>query len=408
MPSRNGSEAYGRSLKADIAVLNPETGKMEFPKATMDLRPYDKSKHLQRLADLNETLNYPAYSGNPLSVDDLNALGDLIYSLRLGKYSDAEYQAKERRERLLNAIKDEEGRAKPSEGKGQSYILGIVGSSPERKAELDAIREKSAVKEVIYRGQDAYEVLDSKEAARITAEGRKEAGYKDRTKWTSASGSEGDGLYHTSPEFDYARGYGGGRPTSGVIEGVIDSKHLLDLSSLTADATIWKAQYAPSMKSERAAAERLFGPAYIKGVSVRMRGNDLREYATALVETLKGQYKQSFGKEMPAYVGLGLKASEKKTYTAPEGEPYKALIDRVESEMRYRDVTLMYRTLKLPFIKSVIKDAGFDTIKYKDYGVNEYKPLGTDAYATVNPNQFKSYFGNKKVNPKSPNMFDAD
>jgi hypothetical protein len=67
-----------------------------------------------------------------------------------------------------------------------------------------------------------------------------------------------------------------------------------------------------------------------------------------------------------------------------------------------------YQVLKTPTFKKLVKDGGFDAIKYKDFGKSFVQPDGTVAYAATKPTQFKSYFGNKKVNQDSPNVFDAD
>jgi hypothetical protein len=67
-----------------------------------------------------------------------------------------------------------------------------------------------------------------------------------------------------------------------------------------------------------------------------------------------------------------------------------------------------YQLLKTPTFKKVLKQAGFDAVKYLDTGVSRTSPLGTPAYGATKPTQFKSYFGNKQVDLKSPNMFDAD
>ena len=132
MPTRNSSSSG--SLRADIAVLNPETGKMEFPSARWtDVDSGEVQKWTDYISRVKAAMAHPANQGNEKRM---------------------EYFKKE----IERAEWAREHYGKPK----KLLMLGLQDSSPERKRELDELRAKSAVKEIIYRGQDAYESLDAK------------------------------------------------------------------------------------------------------------------------------------------------------------------------------------------------------------------------------------------------------
>jgi hypothetical protein len=308
-----------------------------------------------------------------------------------------------------------EGYVQKEKGTRKVLMLGIEDASPERKRELDELRAKSAVKEIIYRGQDAYEVLDAKKAADVIRAKRKEQQELDQvksySKWTTYSGSEGDGLYHTSPDVDYAGNYSrrsSEEKTAGIIQGVIVSKHLLDLSSLTDESRTWLGAH-PQFSAQKAQAYSEYGPPYRSPYQVNATRDNVKLYAKGIVDLIKDQYRLSFGKDMP--VTAGLRPSEKKQYEQYKNPNYEnpyTLDKIIDSQIMKRGVSTTYMLLKLPFFKQLLKDTGFDCVKYKDYSGSILDQGGHTAYATVKPTQFKSYFGNKKVDLKSPNMFDAD
>lgn len=390
MPTRNSSSS--NSLRADIAVLNPETGKMEFPSARWtDVDSGEVQKWTDYISRVKAAMAHPANQGN-----------------------------EKRMEYLKKEVERSEW-AKEHYGKPRKLLmLGLQDSSPERKRELDELRAKSAVKEIIYRGQDAYESLDAKKAAEVIRQMRKEQadGVQSKTKWTSYSGSEGDGLYHTSPEIEYAARYGRRdsetSKNAGVIEGVIVSKHLLDLTPLTDESRNWLGAQ-PKFSADKAKALYEDGPLISRPFQMPATRENVKMYAKGVVDLIKEQYRLSFGKDMPETAGL--RAVEKKKYEEQvrmdkyydrkNENPY-SLDKIIDSQIMKRGVSTTYMLLKLPFFKQLLKDTGFDCVKYKDLSGSILDLNGTTAYATVKPTQFKSYFGSKKVNPKSPNMFDAD
>lgn len=296
----------------------------------------------------------------------------------------------------------------------QVKVVGKEFGSPERIAELDALRAKSAVPFVVYRGQDAYEVLDKKMAADVVRKKNEEIRSYDTKKNLSTKaggqGSRADGLYHFSPDATYANEYAHGDKRA-VVEGVVISRAHLDLNDLSYSSRTWWGK-RPEFSAER---EKHFGE------KVRFdfeAGYDRKEYATALVDKLRSEYRKTFGKELPETAGL--RGEERKNGKSDIGTGnYKRLIGEVERDVKKFTVTkkgesglMTYQLLRLPFFKQFIKDTGFDAISYKDFngGFTENTNYmdGQKAIALVNPNQFKSYYGDKKVNLKSPNMFDAD
>jgi DNA-binding NarL/FixJ family response regulator len=133
----------------------------------------------------------------------------------------------------------------------------------------------------------------------------------------------------------------------------------------------------------------------------------IEQGAKALVDSISKQYKQSFGKEMPSSVGVRKQDGEYEYQKYPENEPYKDLKEAVYSQLaRAKSLGQIYMVMKMPFFKKLLKDTKFDTVSYVDFG-GYYSPEGRPAYAVVSPSQFKSYYGNKPVDRKSPNMFDA-
>ena len=311
-------------------------------------------------------------------------------------------------------------------------FLGKDKGSSERVEEIEKLRKESAVQDVIYRGQDAYEVLDSKKAAQIIKDSRKDerargidSGYRKGVGYT---GSEGDGLYHLTPHGTYAASYGGSEsPRQGVIQGVLVSKRLLDLTPVTAGGGIYYSKNNTEYWNRR---EKYFG----KGTSPAVSGWEVngvgptyeqvkafneakhdKDYTNseffgrmgkaeyekfvwcgAIADTIAKNYERVNGKPMPQNIGLPKKSTDT-----------SSLQERIYADMDKRnDVT--YQVLKTPTFKKVMKEAGFDAVKYLDYGVGRTTPTGTPAYGATKPTQFKSYFGNKKVDLTAPNMFDAD
>lgn len=466
MPSRNGSGAYGRSLRADIAVLNPETGKMEFPHASkiprVKLESESESRQVLDLAErLERQTNAPLFQPDFKITDEVrNDLAEIFgdfklqseeyksgkskgvfdkYGLSWGK--DFKTATEEEIKRFLSEYKGdllEEAKGyrnvheKWQKDGPSAYVLGKDKGSEERIKELEEIRKKSDVQEVIFRGQDAYEVLDAKKAAQVIREARKEerayggTGYKRSVGYT---GSEGDGLYHLTPQVGYASGYGSSG--GGVIQGVLSSNKLLDLSGLTASDSIY---YAKNNKAFTERLEKYLGknnlplsvgwttkgsqPSYEETKafeSLPLHGGTMRseygrfgkdevvswKWSNALADTIAKNYEKVNGKPMPDDLGV-TKADKAKSWYKP-----LPLGERIFRDMQGR-LGVTYQFLKTPVFKAIMKQAGFDAVKYMDYGVGQYTQEGTPAYGATKPTQFKSYFGNKKVNPKSPNMFDAD
>jgi len=466
MPSRNGSEAYGRSLRADIAVLNPATNTMEFATASrVKVRSIEgdiEGRDWTTLADrIERQTNGPIFQPDFKITDevrkDLESMF-LFFKLetedyksgknkdvwnRYGEQKDfetaSEAEIKEFLARYRLDLIEEVAtfRKYDTENNANSevFLLGKDRGSQERIDALEKLRGDSEVKEVIYRGQDAYEVLDAKKAAEIIRQKRREdregggdSGYRKGIGYT---GSEGDGLYHLTPAGGYASGYGSAsdKPTSGVIQGVLSSKKLLDLTEITAGAAI---HHAINNKEYVGMREKYFG----KGNMPPLEGWDLRgsqpsyeevrefnkaphrseagytnkeyygsfdesdlakwKWTHAVADVISKNYERVNGKPMPASIGL----SKTDNDTRP-------LQERLYSDMDKRH-GVTYQLLKTPTFKKVLKQAGFDAVKYLDTGVGRTSPLGTPAYGATKPTQFKSYFGSKKVDLKSPNMFDAD
>jgi len=300
----------------------------------------------------------------------------------------------------------------------KAYVLGKDGSSSERTKELDDIRNKSAIKEVVYRGQDAYDVLDAKKASEVIKNLRDEERARDENdkykRGFGYTGSENDGLYHFSPIPAYSADYGGRisndeyrtPPTRGLIEGVIDSKKLLDLSELTASKSIYQSKnntdYWNLYSKYMGTSPAVFGYEWSPSRPTFQRGySSDKDWATNIVKVLANQYEKVNGKRMPANIGL---PSALKKNIDPNGS-YQPLVDEMAERVSKTDGST-YQLFKTPIFKSFLKESGFDAIKYKDDGSSPGKPEGTPAYATTKPTQFKSYFGKEKVNPKSADMFD--
>lgn len=463
MPTRNPSS---RSLRADIAVLNPTTGKMEFPKA---------SKVSQRSIYTNEELNdwgelgarIERQSNGPMFQPDFKITDevrkdfeDMFGSFKLetedwksGKtkefwkrYGDEndfltasedkiKLWIKESQQQLFEEAKQyKDNQSKYNDNNEHKlYLLGKDKASPERIAELEKLRKDSQVQDIIYRGQDAYEVLDSKKASEVIAEMRKkdrESGGEHYKRGIGYTGSQGDGLYHLTPHGSYANSYGndGDTPTSGVIQGVLISKKLLDLTPLTASEDIYQSvnnkafwgRFEKYYGKNTApydhgwANTRGVGPTYEEALAFRKaphRNGGTNEenlgkisesqlvtwkWAGAIADTIASNYQRVNGTPMPANIG------KVKSDTSND-----TLQERIYADFGKRG-GYTYQLLKTPTFKRVMKQAGFDAVKYLDYGVSLTSPLGTPAYGATKPTQFKSYFGDKKVDLKSPNVFDAD
>ena len=382
MPSRNPSS---RSLRADIAVLNPATGKMEFPKA--------------------ERTDFPL---SQKVIDYKRAEYDWLV-----KNADYEHSF----EYFFNTA--------PSSVMALSRKQG----SQERIAELEEIRKKSAVNFPVFRGQDAFETLDSKKAEQAVKE-MLGGSYEESKRKQKYVGATGDGLYHTTEDSGYASSFG-----SAVIEGVIDSKHLLDIRSLAGDISdnIRKERGIETkriLEKERDALPELdkgikpdlyMGIRYSEAKSVGRLNEGIektknqtvkeleyplhyiyaRRYANQLVTAIAKQYEQNFGKKMP--VDLGMTPKEKKSSDTSDGT-YRALKAVVAEQLYKLKNQKQWNVLKTPFFRQVMKNTDFDAVAYHDYSFGGDQPC----VAFKNPNQFKSYFGSKKVDKKSPNMFDAD
>ena len=428
MPTRNGGNA--RSLRADIAVLNPETGKMEFPSAskrkpeslsnTSDYRGW--KDHLNKLDEMISSRAFdPNLELTPAVIAELTEIMPNLFSNNGGEELTPrehleEYKAYLLKERATAAKIIEDDQKPDAYSKRDLYVLGMEKTSPERKAELDKLRNESEVKEIIYRGQDAYEVLDSKKAAEVIKKKRAEdraVGGEHYTKGVGYTGSEGDGYYHLTPEGSYATAYGGyvgvEGPKHAVIEGVLIAKKVLDITSLTADQNTRLAKNNTEYWDKYS---KYFGsPPHwqgwdISGALAKYKHDEssrAKDWATEIVKAVADQYEKKNGKRMPANAGL---KGEAKNETDPNGS-YDRLVSTLRKDLSSRGDTT-YQVLKTPTFKKLVKDGGFDAIKYKDYGKSFVQPDGTVAYAATKPTQFKSYFGNKKVNQDSPNVFDAD
>ena len=286
-------------------------------------------------------------------------------------------------------------------------VVGMEGGSKERIEQLEQIRKNSSVKEIVFRGQEAYEVLDNKKAAQIVKEQNEKLRSYDKQKTTSmwargGQGSRGDGLYHMTSDPTYADQFAfgakdGAREKGGIVEGVIDSKHLLNLREFSDGIQSWYASH-PDVAGEKAKHEKR----YVNDFRPELDKNANRAFASALVDSIAKQYKDSFGKPLPEKAGVRKYDAENGYDAFKDKEPYKELKDAVFVQLTKKDsLGMMYMVMKMPFFKKLLKDTKFDTIAYMDYG-------DRPSYAVTSPTQFKSYYGDKPVNKKSPNMFDAD
>jgi hypothetical protein len=217
-------------------------------------------------------------------------------------------------------------------------MFGKAGGSPERIAELEEIRKNSQVQEVVYRGQGAYESLGS--------------GQWD-TKWKKDQDGRVRGDWnHVTPDMRYASYYGGklARPgypqNTALIEGVLDSKKLLDVTGLHISTQYWPLD---------------------KGKS----GINRMPQAEVLADIL--------GKR---------------------GD--KAFVAKMEKALDKRPITWTYEIFGIkPFMKELEKQ-GYDAVRYTDSGQDNQSSV-----AFKSGSQFKSYFGDSKVNQSSDNMFDS-
>lgn len=498
MASRSGSKAMTASLMADIAVMNAQKGVMEFPAASRipraTIETAEERQEWPGLLDrIYKQLDGPMFDSDFQITDEVREdfkemfgsfkLESEEYKKSLRDNPDPSIKSWDRPHRwdgktydftghpqdkatdeqireFIGYLRDELEKEASNvldiiarEEKGESlpvYLLGRDRSSAERKEALEKLRNESEVKELIYRGQDAYEVLDAKKAAeKIKADRREDrsSGGEHYKRGVGYTGSEGDGLYHLTPHGGYAAGYASSseQPTTGVIEGVLVSKRLLDLTPITASNHIdysrgnrkfwdrWEKYYgkgnAPSIDHswERSDAARpawddvtAFGKQKYTGKAFGVysekepwsgggaNGYTMREafgikdaeslskwkWSEKIAKTIGENYQRIHGKPMPENLGV------------PKGSDY-TLQESIYNDLQKRS-GLTYQLLKTPTFKRVMKEAKFDAVKYLDYGVGRTTPLGTPAYGATKPSQFKSYFGDKKVDEKSPNMFDAD
>ena len=273
------------------------------------------------------------------------------------------------------------------------YYYGLLRdqSSPARFAQLEEIRDKSAINIPVFRGMRAMEVLDSKKAEERIKEKNLDAS-KD-----VYSGSAGDGLYHFTPDVGHARQFTedlprseSSRPTSrqeAVVEGVINSKHILDLREFG---------ILPDQWYEKTTGEDIYGlykRLRNEGSDYGGTGSDyqLEKWVTGIVESINRQYKDNFGKDLPSLGRSG-------------GDGRKAIVDSIIKDFSKIKLPTSWTLLKTDTFKKIFKDSQFDAVGYTDKSSSGEAP----AFAVKSPSQFKAYYGDKPVNTKSNNIFDAD
>jgi len=375
-----------RTALRSEAVLNPKTGKMEFVNAKEESFPVSQKVIDYKRKEWEWLVKYQGYE-HPFE-----------YFFNFKGYSEYKKMALSRKQ-----------------------------GSPERIKELEEIRKNSKVDFPVYRGQGAFETLDSKKAEKAVKEQLGDS-YAENKRKQRFVGALGDGLYHTTEYSRYAGTFG---PV--VIEGVVDSKHLLDLRELPSEIDK-RVRYEKGYEEmKRLQKERDETPEKDRGIPVgidigirraegsfgaRLRNaiNDnkvksmyevdnpvayvyARRYANQLVNAISKQYQENFGKKMP--LDLGMTPKQKKEADTSDGT-YRALKNAVGEQLYSIKNQTQWNILKTPFFKQVMKESGFDAVAYHDFSFGGDEPC----VAFKNPNQFKSYFGDKKVNLKSPNMFD--
>lgn len=144
-------------------------------------------------------------------------------------------------------------------------------------------------------------------------------------------------------------------------------------------------------------------PKWGKSVDENVR---VAKYIDSAVKTIADAYQSKFGKPMPQDIylkkGQTVNANTKKLL---ERSDYAGLRQALWYDKRFSKGPYAYLLLQTTPFKEIVKKAGFDAIAYNDiihHGDNH------ESFAVLDPKQFKAFAGDKPVNLKSDNMFDAD
>lgn len=325
--------------------------------------------------------------------------------------------------------------------KATFHSLSREDASQERLEQLEKLRAESEVSFPVFRGMEGFEVLDSKAAEAAVREERKGLDSK-RARLNQYHGSAGDGLFHFAKEVGHSLNYArhdtdwemrdntnvadlkSGDSTTGVVEGVLVSKKLLDLreigpslSSLIPDAPKFSlsnnAERSEYHKNELKKKDDFYAknsdkPPYFINESETADYQDSlyqmykAKWVDKIVDAISNQYQSKFGKPMPDDIHIS--KSSKSSSSVDGSVPYANLRNSIYNDPWLKKGDLSYMILKTKAFKNIFKNSGFDAVAYLDRA----KEMTHESIAVKSPNQFKAYAGDKPVNLKSDNIFDAD
>ena len=301
-----------------------------------------------------------------------------------------------------------------------------------------------------------YEVLDLKAARKATRDYLRGLDRSDKKK-NLYFGAIGDDLYHFSEDRGHATEFAMETPDKRVVEGVLLSNALLKLDDIPPKPQVpirkdvyfrdkeastktheeaekmWqehqvevereKQKYIAEVKPYKDwfEANRDKAPYFLQGdkakysSTYRMNLVDTAKamWVDSIVNKIASEYQRIHGVPMPQDICFDKKDSEKFPSFYKEHPEMNENYNRLRHDIYYdkyvmkRDVPQAYLVLKSKLFQSVFKKAGFDAVSYRDT-VSMGDDMGKVSYGVTKPNQFKAYAGNKPVNLKSKNMFDAD
>lgn len=145
-------------------------------------------------------------------------------------------------------------------------------------------------------------------------------------------------------------------------------------------------------------------PKWGKSIDEKVR---VASYIDNAVKTIADAYQAKFGKPMPQ--DIFLKKGEASAKNSRQREllkrnDYAALRNAIWTDKRFARGPYAYLLMQTTPFKEMMKKAKFDSVAYMDI-MHHGDQL--ESFAVMKPNQFKAYAGDKKVNLKSDNMFDA-
>ena len=278
--------------------------------------------------------------------------------------------------RFKDENKPETGGLEAYKESSKIVFLDRSNASSERILELNSLRRKSAVKEILYRGQEeANETLDVK----------------------GKTGIIKDGFFHATPSLEYASAYGTGTDISREVVKSKASGEKIDTKGVVMQIMIYSDKCLDLSKlggDTRSARSRVYdykddGP----GSKTKM---SRMEVADKILNWYESEYKRLNNSEPP--IGSGLSKDE--MFSSRDdylGRLKMSIYDGLGSK---GGLMKQYELIGKPWFKRLMNSTGFDTVKYVDAGTT------FPSYATKDGWRIKAYYGDKPVNLKSKNMFD--